>query len=66
MTVLDSATDPACTGHSFREGFHVFDEGRAYFPRVCPRTVEILAVLNDVFDGLSADETGLVAVPGSV
>jgi hypothetical protein len=44
-----------------REGFHLIDDGCPSPPPISPRSIEILSVLNDVFDGLVVDATGVVA-----
>jgi hypothetical protein len=53
MISRESAETPACTGERLPQEFHVFDEGRPPASLFCPRTVEILTVLNDVFDAFA-------------
>lgn len=60
MITCEPAVLPACTG----EGPHpaaLFDGCRPLSPSFCPRTIEILTVLNDVFDSLLPDEAGTLA-----
>lgn len=55
MIACEPAADPACTGERPHPAFRTFDERRTAISSFCPRTVEILTVLNDVFDSLAPD-----------
>jgi hypothetical protein len=61
MIACEPAATSACTGEAPHPAFRLFDQCRPLGPSFCPRTVEILTMLNDVFDSLAPGEGGTLA-----